>query len=75
MQNLVPIFIMGKRYLVPDSLTIQKAMEYAGYQLIRGCGCRGGATGQDRQQRNQVQPEHPSSSRHTVLLSCYYTKP
>ncbi len=43
--NLVPIFIMGKRYDVPDSLTIQKAMEYAGYQLIRGCGCRGGICG------------------------------
>lgn len=42
---LIPIFIMGKRYDVPDSLTIQKAMEYAGYQLIRGCGCRGGICG------------------------------
>jgi heterodisulfide reductase subunit C len=36
---------MGKRYDVPSSLTIQKAMEYAGYKLIRGCGCRGGACG------------------------------
>lgn len=44
-QDLVPIFIMGKRYDVPSSLTIQKAMEYAGYQLIRGCGCRGGICG------------------------------
>lgn len=44
-KNLVPIFLMGKRYDVPDSLTIQKAMEYAGYQLIRGCGCRGGICG------------------------------
>jgi succinate dehydrogenase/fumarate reductase-like Fe-S protein len=43
--NLVPIFILGKRYLVPATLTIQKAMEYAGYQLIRGCGCRGGICG------------------------------
>ena len=43
--ELVPIFIMGKRYEVPPSLTIQKAMEYAGYQLIRGCGCRGGICG------------------------------
>ncbi len=42
---LVPIFIMGKRYIVPESLTIQKALEYAGYQLIRGCGCRGGICG------------------------------
>jgi heterodisulfide reductase subunit C len=44
-EELVPIFIMGKRYEVPASLTIQKAMEYAGYQLIRGCGCRGGICG------------------------------
>lgn len=44
-QNIVPIFIMGKRYNVPDSLTIQKAFEYAGYQLVRGCGCRGGICG------------------------------
>jgi heterodisulfide reductase subunit C len=44
-ETLVPIFIMGKRYEVPASLTIQKAMEYAGYQLIRGCGCRGGICG------------------------------
>jgi heterodisulfide reductase subunit C len=43
--EVVPIFIMGKRYEVPASLTIQKAMEHAGYQLIRGCGCRGGICG------------------------------
>lgn len=43
--QLVPIYIMGKRYSVPDSYTIQKAMEYAGYQLVRGCGCRGGICG------------------------------
>jgi heterodisulfide reductase subunit C len=41
----VPIFIMGKRYDVPASLTIQKALEHAGYQLVRGCGCRGGICG------------------------------
>jgi heterodisulfide reductase subunit C len=44
-EGLVPIFIMGKRYEVPANITIQKAMEYAGYQLIRGCGCRGGICG------------------------------
>jgi succinate dehydrogenase/fumarate reductase-like Fe-S protein len=43
--KLVPIHIMGKRYDVPESLTIMKAMEYAGYQFIRGCGCRGGICG------------------------------
>lgn len=41
----VPVFIMGKRYEIPASLTIQKALEHAGYQLIRGCGCRGGICG------------------------------
>jgi heterodisulfide reductase subunit C len=43
--KLVPIFIMGKRHEVPASLTIQKALEFAGYQLVRGCGCRGGICG------------------------------
>jgi heterodisulfide reductase subunit C len=43
--EMVPIFVMGKKYEVPASLTIQKALEYAGYQLIRGCGCRGGICG------------------------------
>jgi len=41
----IPIHVMGRRYLVPDDLTIMKAMEYAGYQLTRGCGCRGGVCG------------------------------
>lgn len=44
-ENLIPLYILGKRYEVPAELTIQKAMEYAGYQLIRGCGCRGGICG------------------------------
>jgi heterodisulfide reductase subunit C len=43
--ELIPIFVMGKKYDVPASLTIQKAMEYAGFQWIRGCGCRGGICG------------------------------
>jgi len=43
--DLIPLFIMGKRYDVPSTLTIQKAFEFAGYQLIRGCGCRGGICG------------------------------
>jgi formate hydrogenlyase subunit 6/NADH:ubiquinone oxidoreductase subunit I len=41
----VAIYIMGKRYEVPKSLTIMKAMEHAGYRLVRGCGCRGGFCG------------------------------
>ncbi|HEX7973740.1 MAG TPA: 4Fe-4S dicluster domain-containing protein [Anaerolineales bacterium] len=43
--ELIPIFIMGKRYDVPASLTIMKAMEWAGYALVRGVGCRGGFCG------------------------------
>jgi heterodisulfide reductase subunit C len=43
--DTVPIFVMGRRFEVPSSLTIQKALEFAGYQLIRGCGCRGGICG------------------------------
>ena len=43
--KLIPIFIMGKRYEVPETLTIMKAMEYAGYKFIRGCGCRDGKCG------------------------------
>ena len=44
-EDLIPVYIMGKCYMVPPSLTIMKAMEYAGYKLIRGCGCRGGFCG------------------------------
>jgi len=43
--ELIPIYIMGKKYEVPESLTIMKAMEYSGYKYIRGCGCRGGVCG------------------------------
>lgn len=43
--RLIPIQIMGRTYDVPDSLTIMKAVEYAGHQYIRGCGCRGGICG------------------------------
>jgi formate hydrogenlyase subunit 6/NADH:ubiquinone oxidoreductase subunit I len=44
-EDKIPIYIMGKRYLVPKNLTIMKAMEYAGYRFIRGSGCRGGFCG------------------------------
>lgn len=44
-QNMIHIYLMGKQYEVPASLTIMGAMEYAGYQLVRGCGCRCGFCG------------------------------
>ncbi|MCK5414933.1 MAG: 4Fe-4S dicluster domain-containing protein [Thermoplasmata archaeon] len=43
--EMVEVFIMGKPYEVPSSLTIMKAMEYAGYKLVRGVGCREGFCG------------------------------
>lgn len=43
--KLIPIYVMGKRYEVPEGLTLMKAMEHAGYKFIRGCGCRGGTCG------------------------------
>ncbi len=43
--KLIDVFIMDKRYQVPDSLTIMRAMEYAGYHIVRGAGCRGGFCG------------------------------
>ncbi len=45
MDNMVNIFLFGKKYEVPGNLTIMTAMEYAGYQLVRGCGCRNGFCG------------------------------
>ncbi len=41
----VEVFIMGKSYQVPAGITIMKAIEYAGYRFIRGCGCRAGFCG------------------------------
>lgn len=43
--EMVQIYLMGKQHEVPQGLTIQKAMEFAGYRLLRGCGCRGGFCG------------------------------
>ena len=36
---------MGKPYEVPEGLTILKALEYVGYRLVRGVGCRAGFCG------------------------------
>lgn len=43
--EMITIFVMGKKYRVPGSLTIMKAMEYTGHQFRRGVGCRGGFCG------------------------------
>ena len=38
--KMIDIYLMGKRYKVPEGLTILTAMEYCGYRMIRGVGCR-----------------------------------
>ena len=42
MDNMINVYLFGKKYQVPAGLTIMTAMEYAGYELVRGCGCRNG---------------------------------
>lgn len=44
-KEMATIYLFGKKYDVPAELTIMNAMEYAGYQLKRGCGCRNGFCG------------------------------
>ncbi len=44
-EHWVMIYIMGRGYRVPADLTIMTAMEFAGYRLIRSCGCRQGFCG------------------------------
>ena len=43
--KMVTVFIMGKAYKVPADATIMGAIEYAGYQIKRGAGCREGFCG------------------------------
>jgi len=44
-EELIPVYIMGKRYEVLPNLTVMKAIEYAGYKMVRGAGCRAGFCG------------------------------
>ncbi len=43
--EMVKVYIMGEAYMVPASSTIIMAIEYAGFQLKRGVGCREGFCG------------------------------
>ena len=45
MEQMANVYLFGKKYVVPASLTIMEAMEYCGYRLVRGCGCRNGFCG------------------------------
>lgn len=42
---MIEIFILGQRYEVPDNLTILGALEWSGFRLTRGVGCRSGFCG------------------------------
>ncbi len=44
-KQFVTVFLMGKAYNVPADATIMGAIEYAGYQIKRGAGCREGFCG------------------------------
>ncbi|HPA06633.1 MAG TPA: 4Fe-4S dicluster domain-containing protein [Candidatus Hydrogenedentes bacterium] len=44
-EAMVSVFIMGKKFRVPAASTVIGALEYAGYQLKRGVGCREGFCG------------------------------
>jgi succinate dehydrogenase/fumarate reductase-like Fe-S protein len=41
----VKIIVANTEYRVPGNLTIMKALEYLGWRLARGVGCRGGFCG------------------------------
>jgi len=44
-RKLIPVYISGEHYEVPEGATIISAMEYSGFQLKRGVGCREGYCG------------------------------
>lgn len=63
--NFVPVYFSGKRYDVPDSLTVIQAFEFIGHRFTRGCGCRGGVCG-----ACAAVFVHPGSHRLEVALAC-----
>ena len=64
-RQFISIYVFGKKYEVPEGLTIQKAMEFAGYHFIRSCGCRGGICG-----ACLTEYRVPGSYRLKVALAC-----
>ena len=38
--KMVTVYLLGKKFSVPEDLTIMRAMEYSGFRLVRGyIGC------------------------------------
>lgn len=44
-RKMVTVYILGERFSVPEGSTIMTALEYSGFQLKRGVGCREGFCG------------------------------
>jgi len=44
-RKMINVFVMGESHKVPEGSTILIAIEYAGYQLKKGVGCREGFCG------------------------------
>ncbi len=44
-EHLVNVEIMGKRYPVPQGITLVQAMWHTGHEITRGIGCLGGVCG------------------------------
>jgi len=45
MPNLVTVEVMGKKYRVPEGITVIQALWYTGHEMVRGIGCLGGTCG------------------------------
>ena len=43
--KMVTVELAGKKYEVPEGITIIKALWYSGQEVIRGAGCLGGFCG------------------------------
>src|SRR3989441_7898772 len=43
--KMVTVEIAGKKYEVPEGITVIKALWYSGQEVIRGAGCLGGFCG------------------------------
>ncbi len=77
MSEDVNIYVMGKRFQVPQGLTIQAALEYSGYNLIRGVGCRSGfcgACGTVYCFKNDTQLRYALACQKTVEPDMYLTQ-
>jgi len=75
--QMVDIYVMDKHYQVPEGLTILTALEYCGYRMIRGCGCRAafcGACGTVYNFRDDPQLKYALACQKLVEQDMYLTQ-